>query len=120
MRDVTPSESGSGQRTTAARRRLVPNLALYTGARLVLVVALTAVIILAARPVGVEVPLVVAVLLALIIAMPLSLTLFKGLRTRVNEDIAVIDERRRSDKARLRAQLRGVDPQIPPDEPTSP
>jgi hypothetical protein len=39
--------------------------------------------------------------------MPLSLTLFKKLRTRVNEDIAVVDEKRRKDKAQLRARLRG-------------
>jgi hypothetical protein len=42
--------------------------------------------------------------------MPLSLTLFKKLRARVNEDIAVVDEKRRQDKAQLRARLRGETP----------
>ncbi|PXX64990.1 uncharacterized protein DUF4229 [Nocardia tenerifensis] len=76
-------------------------------ARLALVVVLTVLIVLVARLVSVDIPLVVAALFALIIAMPLSLTLFKRLRTRVNEDIAVVDERRRRDKAQLRARLRG-------------
>lgn len=88
-------------------RRLARNLALYTLARLVLVVVVTAVIVLVARLVSVQVPLVVAILFAIIIAMPLSLVLFKGLRARVNEDIAAVDERRRRDKAQLRARLRG-------------
>lgn len=72
---------------------------------------LTAVIVLAARLVSVDIPLVVAALFALIIAMPLSLTLFKRLRTKVNEDIALVDERRRRDKAQLRARLRGENPE---------
>ncbi|AVH25182.1 DUF4229 domain-containing protein [Nocardia cyriacigeorgica] len=86
------------------------NLALYTVARLGLVALITAVIMLAAKLIDVQIPLVVAALFALIIAMPLSLILFKGLRTRVNEDIAVVDERRRQDKAQLRARLRGEEP----------
>ncbi|TLF58123.1 DUF4229 domain-containing protein [Nocardia cyriacigeorgica] len=86
------------------------NLALYTVARLTLVALITAVIMLAAKLIDVQIPLVVAALFALIIAMPLSLILFKGLRTRVNEDIAVVDERRRQDKAQLRARLRGDEP----------
>jgi hypothetical protein len=83
---------------------------LYTVARLGLVALITAVIMLAAKLIDVQIPLVVAALFALIIAMPLSLILFKGLRTRVNEDIAVVDERRRQDKAQLRARLRGEEP----------
>ncbi len=79
-------------------------------ARLGLVALITAVIMLAAKLIDVQIPLVVAALFALIIAMPLSLILFKGLRTRVNEDIAVVDERRRQDKAQLRARLRGEEP----------
>ncbi|TLG14973.1 DUF4229 domain-containing protein [Nocardia cyriacigeorgica] len=86
------------------------NLALYTVARLGLVALITAVIMLAAKLIDVQIPLVVAALFALLIAMPLSLILFKGLRTKVNEDIAVVDERRRQDKAQLRARLRGDEP----------
>jgi hypothetical protein len=87
--------------------RLARNLALYTLARLGLVVVIAAVIVGVAHLVSVDIPLIVAALFALIIAMPLSLTLFKKLRTRVNEDIAVVDEKRRHDKAQLRARLRG-------------
>lgn len=91
----------------SAGKRLARNLGLYTLARLGLVVAVTAVILFGARLFSVEVPLIVAALFALIIVMPLSLVLFKGLRAKVNEDIAAVDERRRQDKAQLRARLRG-------------
>ncbi|MGN2635693.1 DUF4229 domain-containing protein [Nocardia takedensis] len=109
MSDATPADSASGRQTSAPGRRLAVNLALYTLARLVLVAVVTAIIVVGARLVSVEVPLIVAVLFALIIAMPLSLTLFKKLRAKVNEDIAVVDEKRRKDKAQLRARLRGDD-----------
>ncbi|MFC6013688.1 DUF4229 domain-containing protein [Nocardia lasii] len=94
-----------------ARKRLARNLALYTLARIGLVVLIAALIVGVATLIGVEVPIIVAALFALIVAMPLSLTLtpFKNLRVRVNEDIAVVDERRRQDKAQLRARLRGDD-----------
>jgi hypothetical protein len=105
--DATPPEGAPRQRNAGAGSRLARNLALYTLARLGLVVVLAAVIIGIARLVSVDIPLVVAALFALLIAMPLSLTLFKKLRTRVNEDIAIVDEKRRHDKAQLRARLRG-------------
>ncbi|MEU7764193.1 DUF4229 domain-containing protein [Nocardia sp. NPDC049190] len=111
MREATPPEGVPGQQTAGAGRRLIRDLALYTLARLALVIVITAVIVLAARLVSVDIPLVVAALFALIIAMPLSLTLFKRLRARVNEDIALVDERRRKDKAQLRARLRGENPE---------
>ncbi|GAB2646100.1 hypothetical protein GCM10027088_23930 [Nocardia goodfellowii] len=103
--DATQPDRASAQQTP--NKRLVRNLALYTLARLVLVAVITAVIVLVAKLVKVEIPIVVAALFALIIAMPLSLTLFKKLRTRVNEDIAQVDAKRRADKAQLRARLRG-------------
>jgi hypothetical protein len=105
--DATPPEGANRQQTPGAGRRLARNLAFYTLARLGLVIVITVVIIFIARLVSVDIPLVVAALFALLIAMPLSLTLFKKLRTRVNEDIAVVDEKRRKDKAQLRARLRG-------------
>lgn len=107
--DSTRPDGASSQPTARPGRRLAVNLALYTLARLALVAVITAVIILAARLVSVDIPLVVAALFALIIAMPLSLALFKKLRAKVNEDIAVVDEKRRKDKAQLRARLRGED-----------
>lgn len=109
MSDATPPEGATGQQTAGAGRRLARNLALYTLVRLGLVVVITVAIVGIARLVSVDIPLVVAALFALLIAMPLSLTLFK-LRTRVNEDIAVVDEKRRRDKAQLRARLRGETP----------
>ncbi|MFI1464633.1 DUF4229 domain-containing protein [Nocardia carnea] len=108
MSESNPSEeSAAPQPGTSPGRRLARNLALYTLARLVLVVILTAVIMAGAWVVSVQVPVIVAVLFAIVIAMPLSLTLFKGLRGQVNSDIAAVDERRRRDKAQLRARLRG-------------
>ncbi|MFD4353819.1 DUF4229 domain-containing protein [Nocardia sp. NPDC058519] len=99
----------TGQQGSGAGKRLVRNLALYTLARLGLVVAIAALIVGIAKLVGVDVPIIVAALFALLVAMPLSLTLFKKLRVKVNEDIAVVDSRRRQDKAQLRARLRGDD-----------
>ncbi|MFI9510633.1 DUF4229 domain-containing protein [Nocardia sp. NPDC052566] len=115
MSDATPPDGAPTRPNASAGKRLAGNLALYTLARLALVAAITAAIVGVARLVSVEIPLVVAILFALIIAMPLSLTLFKKLRTRVNEDIAVVDEKRRHDKAQLRARLRGES-----DQPGSP
>jgi hypothetical protein len=87
---------------------------LYTAARLVLVVALSAVIYAAARLLGVhEFPLVVAVLFALVIAMPLGIWLFSPLRRRATAGLEVATERRRRDREQLRARLRG---EAPPDE----
>ncbi|WP_280347632.1 DUF4229 domain-containing protein [Nocardia neocaledoniensis] len=99
----------TGQQGSGAGKRLVRNLALYTLARLGLVVLIAAAIMGVAYLIGIEVPIIVAALFALLVAMPLSLTLFKKLRTRVNEDIAIVDARRRQDKAQLRARLRGDD-----------
>ncbi|MFE6860565.1 DUF4229 domain-containing protein [Nocardia sp. NPDC057668] len=99
MSEATPSE-GAG-------RKLARDLALYTVARLGLVVVLVAVIIGTAKLVSVEVPLIVAALFAVLIALPLSMVLFKTLRTRVNQDIAAVDAKRRSDRDQLMTRLRG-------------
>ncbi|GAA5044431.1 DUF4229 domain-containing protein [Nocardia callitridis] len=109
MSDAPAPEGATGQRTQGAGRRLARDLGIYTLARIGLVIVIAAVIMLLAHLVSVRIPLVVAALFALLIAMPLSMTLFKRMRTRVNEDIAVVDERRRRDKAQLRARLRGAD-----------
>jgi hypothetical protein len=95
--DATPSPGG----------RLARNLALYTLARLGLVIVLAAVILGVGALVDIEIPLLVALIFAVVIALPLSLVLFKKLRIRVNESIADVDEKRRRDKADLRAKLRG-------------
>lgn len=93
----------------ASKGRLARDVTLYSVARLLLVAVLTAVILFGAKLFGVDVPLLVAVLFAVLIALPLSLVLFAKLRRRVNESIADVDAQRRSDKAELRAKLRGED-----------
>ena len=108
MTDASRSDDAASDRAPAsAGRRLARNLALYTVARLALVAVLAAVIVGVAKVVDVDIPLIVSLLFALVVAMPLSLVLFKRLRTRVNQDIAAVDEKRRNDKANLRARMRG-------------
>ncbi|WP_084535217.1 DUF4229 domain-containing protein [Nocardia yamanashiensis] len=95
--------------TPSAGRRLARNLALYTVARLGLVVVIAAIILGVAALVKVSIPLIVALLFALLIAMPLSLVLFKKLRAQVNKDIAAVDAKRRSDREQLMKRLQGGD-----------
>ena len=93
--------------------RAVVSVLLYVAARLVLVIALTAVIYGTGRGLGVhDFPLVVALLFALVIAMPLGIWLFAPLRRRATAGIDAATERRRHDRAQLRARLRG---ETPPD-----
>jgi Na+-driven multidrug efflux pump len=88
--------------------RAVASVLLYVAARLVLVIALTAVIYGTGRALGVqEFPLVVALLFALVIAMPLGMWLFAPLRRRATAGIDAATARRRHDRAQLRARLRG-------------
>lgn len=88
---------------------LARDVALYSLARLGLVVVLALVVIFVPRLFGVEIPLLVAALFAVLIALPLSLVLFASLRHRVNEGIAEVDERRRAARADLENRLRGED-----------
>jgi Flp pilus assembly protein TadB len=83
------------------RPALARDVALYSAARLALVVV-TAVLLLL-----VGVPLLVALLLAVVVALPLSVLLLGSLRARVNAGLAVVGERRRAERERLRHQLRG-------------
>jgi hypothetical protein len=83
----------------------------YILARLLLVVALTAVIYGAGYLLGVrDFPLVVSLLFAMVIALPLGIWMFAPLRRRATASIAVLDERRRKDRAQLQARLRGEEP----------
>ena len=98
------SERGPGS-------RLVVDVLAYVLARLLLVVALTAVILGAGHLLGLrDFPLVVALLFALVIALPLGIWIFAPLRRRATASIAVFDERRRKDKEQLQARLRGDEP----------
>ena len=91
--------------------RLVVDVLAYTLARILLVVALTAVIVGGAHLLGVrEFPLVIALLFAIVIALPLGIWLFAPLRKRATASIAAVDERRRQDREQLQARLRGDEP----------
>ncbi len=94
-------------------RRVIVDVLLYAAARMALVVALSVLIVCAARLVGVqEFPLVVAVLFALVLGMPLGIWIFGPLRRRATAGLATVGERRRKDREQLRARLRG---DVPPE-----
>ncbi|MGH3900463.1 MAG: DUF4229 domain-containing protein [Pseudonocardiaceae bacterium] len=80
---------------------LARDVALYSAARLALVAVMASLLVLA------RVPLLVAILLALVVALPLSMVLLRSLRVRVNAGMAAAGARRRSERDRLRNQLRG-------------
>ena len=103
----------SGDSTTAgsAKKGLAVNIALYTGARMLLVLVIAAVIFGAGFAVGVQVPILVAAVFGVLISLPLSLVMFKNLRIRVNESIAEVDADRRAARADLQSKLRGEDGQ---------
>lgn len=87
--------------------RGVVDILVYATARLLLVVAVSAAIFGVARLIGLtEFPVVVATLFGLIIAMPLGIWVFSPLR-RATAALAVAGERRRAERERLRARLRG-------------
>jgi len=91
--------------------RIVRDVVVYTLARLALVAALTAAIFFAAQPFGVQIPLVVAMLFAIILALPLGIWLLAPLRRRATAGIAEVDQRRRLERERLQARLRGEEPE---------
>lgn len=93
-----PVQSGP---VTSPGSSLARDLTLYTVARLVLVAVVTLALVLAG------VPLLVSILLALVLVLPLSLVLFRSLRRRVAAGLHQAGERRRAERERLRAQLRG-------------
>ncbi len=92
-----------------ATGRMLRDVLIYTAARLLLVVALTAAIYFIAGLFHIEVPLVIAMLFAIILALPLGIVLLKPLRQRATAGIAEVDERRRRDRDQLEARLRGED-----------
>ncbi|MGH3815991.1 MAG: DUF4229 domain-containing protein [Pseudonocardiaceae bacterium] len=80
---------------------LARDVALYSAARLGLVAVMASLLMLAG------VPLLVSILFALVVALPLSMVLLRSLRVRVTTGLAVAGARRRSERDRLRDQLRG-------------
>jgi hypothetical protein len=88
---------------------------LYVTARLLLLVLITGAIYGLARLVGVaDFPIFVAALGGLIVSMPLGMWVFGPLRRRATTKLADAGERRRAERDRLRARLRG---EAPLDEP---
>ena len=81
------------------------DLALYVLARFGLI-AVVAVILLLFR-----VPLLVALAVGIVVGLPVGLLAFRGLNARVTAGLAVRNERRARERAKLRAQLRGEDPE---------
>lgn len=79
-------------------------IARYALARTALVAVVAAVLTVAG------VPVLVAILVALVMGLPLSLLLLKKLRTDLDSALAYVGERRRAQRAQLRAQLRGEQP----------
>ncbi len=82
-------------------RTLARDIALYSVARLALVTVVALLLFL------VGVPLLVSALLAMVLALPLSMLLLGRLRGRVNTGLAVVGERRKAERDRLRQQLHG-------------
>lgn len=108
------AEGATDNGTEGPRRRVVVDVLRYAAARLSLVVVLSGAIYGVARLLGIaQFPVAVAALLGLIIAMPLGIWLFGPLRRRATAALAVAGERRRQERAQLRARLRG---ETPPDD----
>ncbi|TAM72985.1 DUF4229 domain-containing protein [Mycobacterium sp.] len=98
-----------------AESHVLLHVLVYSAARLLLAVVLTAVIYGVARLAGIaQFPLVVAALFGLVIAMPLGIWVFGPLRRRATAALAIAGERRRREREVLQARLRG---DATPDEP---
>lgn len=87
------------------------NMVRYTLGRLGLFLA----VLLLVLPISV-LSLPMKLLVALVVSFPLSWFLLRGWRDRASADLAAWVERRRAEKARLRAALAGEDEAGPPDQ----
>lgn len=105
----SPGNDAGGEHVAErAESHAVVHVLVYTAARLLLAVVLTAVIYGVARVAGItQFPLVVAALFALVIAMPLGIWVFGPLRRRATAALAIAGERRRREREALQARLRG-------------
>lgn len=87
---------------------MVRDVVIYTLARLLLVLVLTAVIFYGAHLLGIaDIPFAVALMFGLIAALPLGIWLLGPLRRRATAGIAAVDARRRQDREQLESRLRG-------------
>lgn len=80
-------------------------MAIYGLDRLLLFIALTVVIQLAAVLIGAPVPVIMSALLALIVAFPLSMLLFKRHRIEANEAVAELKRQRQARKDWIQSEL---------------
>jgi hypothetical protein len=80
------------------------DLTLYTLGRLLLVGGVTAVLV------QFDVPLLVSLAVAVVVGFPLGLLVFRGLNQRVTAGLAERGAERTATRDRLRAELRGEDP----------
>jgi Protein of unknown function (DUF4229) len=80
------------------------DLALYTLARIALVAAVVALLMV------LGVPFLVSLAIAVVVGFPASLLLFRGLNRRVTEGLAERGAARYEARERLRAELRGEQP----------
>ncbi len=103
------SDPSGSTRAGGRQPSLAVDLTLYTLARLGMVLALTAALLLF------RVPLLVALAVSVVVVMPLSLVLLKGLRHRVAVGVEERARQRRARRDELRAQLRGEREEEPTD-----
>ena len=89
------------------RRRSRKALWKYGLARVVLFIALTAVIELLAVAIGVPIPVLMAALLALFVALPLSMLIFKNWRIEATQTLAEYSAQRKAHKQWVQAELEG-------------
>jgi ABC-type bacteriocin/lantibiotic exporter with double-glycine peptidase domain len=97
---VREQQEATGE-SQAVTSRLVLDIVLYSVARLGMLVAVTAVLVLFG------VPLLVAAVVSVVVVMPLSMLVFGRLRRRVAAGMAERSAHRRARREELRAQLRG-------------
>ena len=89
------------------RRRSRKALWKYGLARVVLFIALTAVIELLAVAIGFPIPILMAALLALFVALPLSMLIFKNWRIEATQTLAEYSAQRKAHKRWVQAELAG-------------
>jgi membrane protein implicated in regulation of membrane protease activity len=91
----------TGHPPAGQRLGLAATVGLYVLARLGLVAIVTALMLLTGTP------FLIALLIGMIVALPLSMVLFRGLRTRLDTAVSESRSRRSRERSALRARLRG-------------
>ena len=99
------TDQRSPQVNPEAKSRANKAVAIYGLDRLLLFIALTVVIQLAAVLIGAPVPVIMSALLALIVAFPLSMLLFKRHRIEANEAVAELKHQRQARKDWIQSEL---------------